>query len=184
MKFLEKTTLVIFSDIILILSIITCVLIFGWLDFDVVSGLVHQALTTQMPSQIILACCMIFILLSIKCIFFSSSDNEEKFKQGILLENEKGKLMISKETLQNLANTVANGFEAAEDVSTNVGLDKDNNLMITINLTVKPTAVIKDLSTNIQNKVKETIKQATDLEVKEVNIKVKNIAPKSKENNK
>ena len=48
---------------------------------------------------------------------------------------------------------------------------------------VKPTAVIKDISMNIQNKVKEVVKTATDLDVKEVNIKVKNIAPKP-ENNK
>ena len=89
--------------------------------------------------------------------------------------------MISEETLQNLATSVAKGFDAAEDVSTNIALDKENNLIIYINLTVKPKAVIKELSTNIQNKVKETIKQATDLDVKEVNIKVKNIAPKPKE---
>lgn len=183
MKFLERTTLVIFSDIVLILSIVTCVLIFGWIEFDVVSGFVQKALTTQLPSQIILACSMIFILLAIKCIFFSSSDNEEKYKQGILLQNEKGKLMISRETLQNIASSVAKGFESAEEVSTSVNLDKENNLIIHINLTVKPTAIIKELSTNIQNKVKDTIKRTTDLDVKEVNIKVRNIAPKSKESN-
>ena len=38
-------------------------------------------------------------------------------------------------------------------------------------------AVIKELSTNLQNKIKDTIKKASDLEVKEVNIKVKNIEP-------
>ena len=181
MKFLERATLIIFSDIILILSIIACILIFGWLDYDLVSNLVHKALTEQLPSQIILGCSIVFILLSLKCIFFSSPEKEENFKHGILLENEKGKLMISEETLQNLATPVAKGFDAAEDVSTNIALDKENNLIIYINLTVKPKAVIKELSTNIQNKVKETIKQATDLDVKEVNIKVKNIAPKPKE---
>ena len=42
---------------------------------------------------------------------------------------------------------------------------------------VKENAVIKELSTNLQTKVKEAIKKATDLEAKEVNIKVKNIEP-------
>ena len=90
--------------------------------------------------------------------------------------------MISQETLQNLVNSVATGFEGAEYVSTSVSLDKENSLIIFVNLTVKPTVVIKELTTNIQNKVKETIKQSTDLDVKEVNIKVRNIAPKPKEN--
>ena len=91
--------------------------------------------------------------------------------------------MISQETLQNLTNSVAKGFEGAEEVYTKVVLDKENNLIVYVNLTVKPTVVIKELSMNIQNKVKQTIKQTTDLDVKEVNIKVRNIAPKPKDNN-
>lgn len=182
MKFIEKATLIIFSDIILVLSIIACVLVFGWLDFNVVSDLIHKALVGQLSSQIILACSIVFILLSLRSIFLSTSEKEDQFKQGILLENEQGKLMISQETLQNLVNSVAKGFEGTEYVTTNISLDKENNLIVFLNITVKPTAVIKDLSTNIQSKVKETIKQSTDLDVKEVNIKIRNIAPKPKEN--
>ena len=181
MKFIEKTTLIIFSDIMLVLSILACVLVFGWLDYDLVSNICHKALIGEITSQIILGCSIVFILLAIKCIFFYSGEKEENFKQGVLLENENGKLMISEETLQNLVNSVAKGFEGAGEVSTKVGLDKENNLLVYVNLTVKPNAVIKELSKNIQNKVKDTVKQATDLDVKEVNIKIKNIAPKSTE---
>lgn len=46
-----------------------------------------------------------------------------------------------------------------------------------MNLNVKENAIIKELSTNLQTKIKETIKNTSDLEVKEVNIKVKNIEP-------
>ena len=56
-------------------------------------------------------------------------------------------------------------------------MDKDNNLTVYVNLVVRENAVIKELSTNLQNKIKDTIKKASDLEVKEVNIKVKNIEP-------
>ena len=183
MKFIEKTTLIIFSDIMLILSILACILVFGWLDYDLVSNLCYKAITADLSSQIILGCSIVFILLAIKCIFFFSGDSEENFKQGVLLENENGKLMISEETLQNLVCSVAKGFEGAEDVTTKVALDKENNLQVFVNIIVKPNAVIKDLSTNIQNKVKEAVKRATDLEVKEVNIKIKNIAPKTVDNN-
>lgn len=181
MKFIERVTLLIFSDIMLILSLLACVLIFGWLNFDVVSNICHTAITGEITSQVILVCSIVFILLAIKCIFFYSGDKEERYKQGVLLENENGKLMISEETLQNLANSVAISFEGTEDVTTRVMLDKENNLLIFVNLTVKPTAVIKELSSNIQNKIKDTVKQATDLDVKEVNIKIKNIAPNTAE---
>ena len=43
---------------------------------------------------------------------------------------------------------------------------------------VSTDAVIKNLSSKLQTKIKEKVKNATDLEVKEVNIKIKNVAPK------
>ena len=36
MKILEKITLIIYSNIMLILSIVLCLLIFGWLDMSLV----------------------------------------------------------------------------------------------------------------------------------------------------
>ena len=86
--------------------------------------------------------------------------------------------MISKETIENLVNSVALNFESAEDVTTRVDLDRDNNVRVYVTLIVNANAVIKDLSANLQNKIKEKIKVATDLEVKEVNITVKKVAPK------
>ena len=41
--------------------------------------------------------------------------------------------------------------------------------------------LIKDLSANLQTKIKEKIKTATDLEVKEVNITIKKVAQKQEE---
>ena len=35
--------------------------------------------------------------------------------------------------------------------------------------------VIKDLSTNLQTRVKEVIKTTTEIDVKQINIKIKNI---------
>ena len=182
MKFLEKITLIIYSNIILILSIILCLLIFGWLDIDVAGSVVRGMVAGGTLTNIVLVICVIFILLSIKCIFFDSTSREQiKERQGVLLENDNGKLMISKETIENLVNSVALNFESAEDVSTRVELDKDNNVRVYVTLIVNANAVIKDLSANLQNKIKDKIKVATDLEVKEVNITVKKVAPKQEE---
>ena len=179
MKFLEKITLIIYSNIMLILSIILCLLIFGWLDIDIVGNVVRGMISGGVITNIVLAICVIFILLSIKCIFFDSTSKEQiKERQGVLLENDNGKLMISKETIENLVNSVALNFESAEDVTTRVDLDKENNVRVFVTLIVNSNAVIKDLSANLQNRIKEKIKVATDLEVKEVNITVKKVAPK------
>lgn len=179
MKTLEKITLIIYSNIMLILSIILCLLIFGWLDVEFVGAIVEKIIVGETTSNIVLGASVIFILLSIKCIFFDATSKEQiKERQGVLLENESGKLMISKETIENLVNSVALNFQSAEDVKTRVELDKDNNVKVFVNLIVNEEAIIKDLSANLQAKIKEKVKIATDLEVKEVNITVKKVAPK------
>lgn len=178
MKILDKIGLALFSTLALIMSIVCCLLIFGWLDISLVETILEQAIQQQVPSNILLTLSILFILLAVKCIFFDSNSNKEiEYKNGILLENSEGKLLITRETLENLVNNVVRGFESAENVSSRVELDKENNVRVFINLTIKENAIIKELSNNLQTKIKTTIKKTSDLEVKEVNIKVKGVEP-------
>lgn len=184
MKVLEKITLIIYANLILIISILLCLLVFGWLDIGLVGSIIKTVLTGDVSSKVILGVSVVCILLSIKCIFFDSGIKKEKSGQGVLLENDNGKLMISKETLENLVNSVVKGFDSTEEVTVRVELDAENNVNVYANLIVSSNAVIKDLSANLQKKIKEKIKSATDLDVKEVNIKIKDVAPKTEiENN-
>ena len=181
MKILEKITLIIYSYVMLILAILACLLVFNWLDAELVGEIIHNILTGDVSGKIVLGVSVVFILLSVKCIFFDSTSKEQiKERQGVLLENESGKLMISKETIENLVNSVAKGFESTEDVTTRVELDKDNNVKVYANLVVSSEAVIKDLSAKLQTSIKDKIKKATDLEVNEVNITVKKVVSLNK----
>ncbi len=178
MKVIEKITLIIYSNIILILSIIACLLIFGWLDIDIVQGLVRSLLLYGTSSKVILGVSIVFILLSLRCIFFDPTSKQElKDKQGILLANDNGKLMISKETIENLVEAVTKEFKVAKDVTSKVEIDKENNVNVFVNLVVGADTVIKDLSADLQAKIKSKVKETTDLEVKEVNINVKKAVP-------
>ena len=182
MKILEKITLIVYSYVMLILSILACLLVFRWINPELVGEIINNILVGDVSGKIVLGVSVIFILLSIKCIFFDSTSKEQiKERQGVLLENESGKLMISKETIENLVNSVALNFQSTENVTTRVELDKENNVKVYINLIVSSDVVIKDLSANLQTKIKEKIKTATDLEVKEVNITVKKVADKQEE---
>ena len=174
MIFIEKVTLIIYSNIILILSVIACLLIFGCLDIEIVQGLVRDLLLFGTSSKIILGVSIVFILLSLRCIFFDpTSKQEQKDKQGILLANDNGKLMISKDTIEDLVEAVTKQYKMAKDVTSRVELDKENNVNIFVNLVVSSDTVIKDLSADLQEKIKNKVKETTDLEVKEVNIIVK-----------
>ena len=184
MKFLERFTLVIYSLIILILSVILSLLIFNWMDFDVVTDMVKALITGSLSSKITLGVCVVFILLSIKCMFFDESSKAAvKEAQGILLKNENGKLMISRETIDNMVKNAVIGFENVKQCNTRIDVNEENQLNITLFLVVNENVVIKELASNLQTKIKEDVKKISDLDVQEVNVKVMSLqdTKKSKE---
>ena len=183
MKTIEKIALAVFSTLVLIISIVSCLLIFGWIEVEFLEQFIITVMNDSTSSNTILGLSIIFILLAIRCIFFGSKNEQQNYenKNGILLQNADGKLFITKETLENLVNRIVKGFNNAEDVMTKVELDKENFVRVYVELSVGEKAVIKELSTNLQTKIKDTVKKATDLEVKEVNIKVRNIGIEKEE---
>ena len=176
MKFLERFALVVYSYIILIIAVVLSLLIFNWLDFDTVGNMINALLTGAIASKITLAVCVLFILLSIKCIFFDESSREKiKDSQGILLKNENGELMISKDSIDNMVKNAVSGFENVKECNTKIDVNSENHIIITLLLVVTENVVIKDLASNIQTKVKEEIKKISDLDVQEVNVKIVNL---------
>ncbi len=178
MKFLDKFILVIFSILMFVLAVVTSSIIFGWLELENLVPYIEAGLSTEPHSNIILGVSIVVILLALKAIFFSGKD-ERATKDGVLMENDNGRLLISKDTLENLVINIVRGFDGTENVVAKVGLDKENNLKVYITLYVHPNIVIKDLTASIQNRVKEAIKKTSDLETKAVNVRIRNITPKT-----
>ena len=177
MKVIEKITLVIYSYIILLLALIFCLLVLGWTNTDMIVVILDRILNNTTYANIGIGISILFMLLSVKCIFFGASSKKDKdTTEGILLENESGKLLISKDTIENLVNSVAHGFETTQNVATKVIFDEDNNVKISLTLLVSPNTIIKELSSNLQIRIKEVVKKATDLDIKEININIKNIS--------
>ena len=174
----EKFNLILFSIIILIISVLVCFLQFGWIDVILAYNGISFLVENSVAGNISLGLAIILILLSIKSIFFNSYSSESQGKDGILLENDNGKLLVSRDTIESLANTVIKSFDSAETVMTKVEVDEESHIKIYITLSVHPDAVIKDLSAKLQSNVKEAIKKSLDLDVTEVNIRVKNISVK------
>lgn len=180
MKVLDKIALVLFSSIILIVSVLLSFMIFGWIRLEVVTIYIKNLLNDSTACNITLGVLVVLILLAIKGIFFTTDSKKDKDKNmdnGILIQNENGKLLISRDTIQNLVSGVVKGFENTQDVTSKVILTSDNNINIDVTLFVAQEAIIKDLSSKLQLKIKEVIKQSIDIDIKEVNIKVRNIAP-------
>lgn len=184
MKIIDKIILNIYSLIILIESIIVILLIFGWAKIETIIYIIKDMLNNNIAYNVVFGISVVFIILSIKAIFFKNARDKidlvetkrkDKMGEGVLLENEDGKLLISKETIERLANSVVNNFENIQDAKTKVIINNKNDITIVIELQILQNTVIKDLNANLQSRIKEVIKQATELEVNEVNIKIKNI---------
>lgn len=185
MKKIDYLILVVFSVVVLIASIIVILLSLGWIDIYFVGDFLEKAITGVKTNNIITIISVVLAIMAVKGIFFVDCGNEKKSKEsGILMENGNGKLMISKATLESLVNSVVKGFDSAENVKTIINADANNNLNVLVNMEVGEDVIIKELTLNIQNKIKEAIKKTSDLEVKEVNVKIRNIATENKENKK
>ena len=173
MKFLERFALIVYSYIIILISVVLSLLVFNWIDFDVVTDMMHALVTGAISSKITLGVSIIFILLSIKCLFFDEkSKGKVKETQGVLLKNENAQLMISKETIDNIVKNAVAGFNNVKDCHTRIDVNEENQLRITLFLSVYENIVIKELASNLQNKIKEEVKKVSDLDVQEVNVKI------------
>lgn len=183
MKKIDKIILEVFSVLILFESIIIICLNLGWLKVGIVESVLTHIIQNNMASKSVLALSIISFICSIKCIFFESSDKESN-QAGILMQNDNGKLLISKATIENIVKSVVKEFENIKEVKVLIEMDKLNNLIVNVYLVVNKNVIIKELTLNIQNKIKEEIKKTSDLEVKEVNVKIKDIISEKEEINK
>ena len=175
MKKLDRVILALFSVLMFLQSILVICIIAGFVRIETVTTFATMAFSGEQTTKIILGLEIVCLLCSIKCIFFDSSEKENK-AQGVLMQNDNGKLLISKPTIENIVKSVVKDFASVEDVSVDIDLDTVNNLIVNVNLVVGKDVIIKEITLNMQNKIKEAIKKTSDLEVKEVNVKIKNIS--------
>lgn len=178
MKFLDKFALKLFSLIIFVLGIGIILIMTGVLPLDAV--LEEAAVLTDIGDyelKITIVVLAVIMLLALKGLFFTSKP-QDNGKNGIILENTSGKLVISKESLENLIASVTKEIPGADTVASRTILDKDRNLIVYVTAVVSKDVMIKDISNELQRRIKDAMKRTADLDVKEVNIRIKNITSK------
>lgn len=177
MKFFDKLVLKIFSLIILVLAVGLILVVTGIVPMGIIEDYLNLLINYENGIKIAIGVLGILMLFAIKGIFFTSKP-ENNGKDGIVLENTSGKLVISKESLENLIASVIKDIPGADTVSSKTILDRDKNLIVYVTAVVSKDVMIKDISNELQAKIKTAMKRTADLDVKEVNIKIKNITSK------
>lgn len=177
MKFLDKLALKIFSIIVLALVVVLVLIITGIVPVGIIEDYITLLTDYDTAMKAAIAVIAVLALLAIKGFFFTSKP-ENNGKDGIVLENASGKLVISKESLENLIASVIKDVPGADTVSSRTILDKDKNLIVYVTAIVSKDVMLKDITNEVQSKIKLAMKRTADLEVKEVNVKIKNITSK------
>ena len=174
MKLIDRIIYFIFSSIIFI---IIALAIMGLYDIEFAKNIIINLVGylkdfSAMNMGTILIISVIIEIMAIKGMFFQSGKEERR--DAIILENSSGKLIISRKTLENLVKDIANSVNGVENAIAKVMVEKDTDLAILIDIVVKEGS-IKDITKKLQEEVKMSIKKASDLNVAEVNVNIKNI---------
>lgn len=186
MKILEKFVLILYSLIILIISVILCLVVFRVIDAETISNCIKMMLEDSATLIVVLAVAIICILLSIRCLFFRKRKEMKKSDAtDILLENESGRLLISKKAIENTAkNVVKDIVKDTRDCKVIVDIDPANNLSVYVSILLDNSIKVRDMTLDLQLRIKNQIKEDFDLDVKQVNIKVDSVEENEKKEKK
>lgn len=177
MKFLDRLILKLFSIIIGVFTIMIVLAVTGVIPMTSITDMFVYLTDGDANLKATLIVSGVILLLVLKALCFASKP-ESDGKDGVVLENNNGKLVISKETLDNIISGIAKDISGTESTSSKTIVDKNRNLRVYVTTLVNKDVLIKDVSSELQDKIIDAMKRTADLDVKEVNIKVKNITSK------
>jgi len=177
MRFLENLFIKLFSLVIFAGSIMMILTGLNIIEYDGITNIVKFLLDSETNKKVTLIFSIISAVVSLK-ILFTNNGKPKTGKDGIILENSSGKLIISKESLDNLIFNAAKDIPGADNITSKTYLDLEQNLRVFVTVNITQDVSIKELSTTLQSKIKSAIKQTADLDVSEVNVKIKNIVNK------
>lgn len=177
MKFFERACLRLFSIIIFILALVVILITLNVTENTIFADVLENLTTDTTLLKVTIVTSVILLFVSAKFILFGTK-KEEFAKEGIILENPNGKLVISKESLENMILSSAKSIDGLEYVNSKTLIDKEHKLIVYVTVVVKENAIVKEVSKQLQNTIKDTMKNTADLEVSSVSITVKNIVNK------
>ena len=175
MKVFKKLSLIIFSIILFAISVFVFLVTIEAIDMESIESMVESL---NEHAIIVVLLCLLMCAWTAVVIFRRST--RANADNGILLENEHGTLLITKDSITNLIESVVNSNEDIKADGVKIEFNEENELIVNIIVEVKDSTVIKDISAKLQERIKLVIKKSTDLDVREVNIKIKDVEPEKK----
>ncbi len=171
MRNLEKLILILFSIIILIISVFLILTSTEMIKPIQILNSVQNWLIANKVVGIVIG--SIFALLGLIGVFSCSSSSED-VKTGIAIKNENGTVYITKDTFENIILGITRNYPELKNVRVEINVD-ETGVMANIFAYILPDTVLPELTAKLQNHIKTGLKKQTTVEIKEANIKVKGV---------
>lgn len=171
MKSLEKLILILFSIIILVISVFLILTSTEMIKTTEILGAVEAWLVNNKVAGIVIG--SIFALFGLIGVFSCSSDSED-VKTGLAIKNEQGTVYITKDTFENIILSITKNYAELKNVKVELNVD-DTGVTANIFAYILPDTILPDLTSKLQAHIKNGVKKQTTVEIKEANIKVKGV---------
>ena len=170
MKGFQKFLLVIFSIIIVAISVLSILMVAGILDVNPIFNTIKEILFYNK---------MVTIILSAVCILFGlvgmfSSDDSENMRTGLAIKSDKGTVYIPRETFESIIISVARNYPELRNVRAEINVS-ETGVIANIYAMILPDTVVPTLTAKLQENIKASVLSQTTVEIKEANIKIKGV---------
>ncbi len=173
MKMLNSFFRIIYSLLVLFISIILIMMVNGIVSSDLSTLFMNYVGSIEKGKVIFTIIFSLTSLLSIVSVFISSEE-ESDAKKGMVMDYDAGNVLVTKETFENIASSVATKYAAFNVSKVSVELLPEG-LDVNVYTFVMPDTVVSDATMKLQKDIKDTISKLTTVKVQKVNVKVKGI---------
>lgn len=171
MKSFLRTMIIIFSIIIVIVSIVSLLIVSEMVSLGTINNVLVRVISSQTISTVTYGISVVFSILAIVCIF-NSDTLSSSVKGGIILPAEIGVVQISNQTFENIIVNVTKKYAGIKTAKVEVKVSEEG-LMADIFAYVLQDTVISDITAKLQEDIKDTVIKQTTVAVKNVNVKIK-----------
>jgi len=181
MKIIDRMISFVFSLVMLALSIILILTGIGIVApeniIEIIENYVFESsIISQGIFNPITIAGIVLLLLSLKTTIFISKNNN---KSPIIVTNKSGDVQISQDTIVSTARNIVFTYKEIKDAKISMTKKGKKGVVIYVIALVYSNTNIKDLISDMQNEILETIDSSIGVKVLKVNIKVKNVYGKT-----
>ena len=181
MRFLDKLISFVFNVFVIVVAVSIILVLTGFVNYPVIEGILRDYVFNESYKTVVLSVTILTVLAGLKATVFASSLASTSQK-NIMVDTPHGKIQINQDTIENIAKNVIAEYDSIKDVQTRMTKAKKGINMYMM-LSVYQNTNIKEVVTGVQNEVKKQIEETTSVIVRNVDVKVKNVArPANKKN--